>query len=54
MDLPAGMLETILEYRAYARAKQQYDARGRTAHDSPLTDLVVEIDFAIVTADRHV
>jgi hypothetical protein len=51
--LPAGFLETILDYRAYARAKAAYDARGQRTHEPPLTDLVLEHDFALVQERRH-
>jgi hypothetical protein len=53
LQLPAGLLETILEFRAYGRAKAIYDARGQRTHDPPLTDLVVEHDFAIVNERRR-
>jgi len=52
LQLPAGFLETILEYRAYSRAKASYDARGRHASDPPIMDLVVEHDFALVQDRR--
>lgn len=50
--LPAGFLETILEFRAYARAKAAYDARGQKTYEPPLTDLVLEHDFALVQERR--
>jgi hypothetical protein len=52
LSLPAGFLETILEYRAYARAKATYDAKGQR-HDPPLTELVIEHDFALVQERRR-
>jgi len=44
--LPAGMLETILDYRAYAAAKADYD-RDETVrpHESALRQLVRLIEF---------
>lgn len=45
--LPVGFLEQIMEYRQYAQTKAAYD-RARTQSeipDTPLTDLVREIDF---------
>ena len=48
LNLPAGFMETIIEYRTYSRAKAAYDARGHSRHDPPLTDLVIEHDFQIV------
>jgi len=50
--LPAGFLETILEYRAYAYAKAAYDAKGQR-NDPPLTDMVTEHDFALVRERRR-
>lgn len=50
--LPVGFIETILEYRAYHHAKARYDARGQRAGDSPMTDLVIEHDFALMQERR--
>jgi hypothetical protein len=52
-NLPVGFMETILDYRAYARAKATYDARGQTSHDPPLMDLVMEHDFFLVNEARR-
>ena len=52
LSLPVGFIETILDYRAYSHAKARYDAHGRTKHDPPMTDLVVEHDFALVQERR--
>jgi len=47
--VPAGLLETIIEYRAYARTKAVFDAQGQTtAPDTPLMVLVKEITFELV------
>jgi hypothetical protein len=51
-NLPAGFLETILDDRAYARAKATYDAKGQR-YEPPLTDLVTEHDFALVQERRR-
>ncbi len=49
LRLPAGTLETIIEYRQYARAKAAYDARGRLpADETPLEALVKDHAFALV------
>lgn len=53
--VPAGLLEDIVELRAYARAKQAYDAaetaeaRDRLVQTSALADLVEDIEFTIQT-----
>ncbi|HKY90105.1 MAG TPA: hypothetical protein VJM11_03660 [Nevskiaceae bacterium] len=49
--LPVDLLETILAFRAYARAKAAYDREGlppnaRPAH--PLADVVQRLAFALV------
>lgn len=53
LDSPAGWIETILDYRLYGRAKAAYDARGQKRHDPPLTDLVTEHAFTLVTESRR-
>jgi hypothetical protein len=45
---PAGLLETIIAYRAYARAKGVYDRRGQSRPTVPLLDVVTAIDFDLV------
>lgn len=53
LQAPVGFLEEIIESRAYARAKDLYD-HARSAKDlpqSPLIDLVKEIEFALVQAE---
>jgi hypothetical protein len=50
LTLPAGFIETILEYRAYSRAKAAYDRRAGGSDDSPFTDLVIEHDFQLFQA----
>jgi len=50
LSLPAGFLETIIDYRNYAWAKAQYDAKGQRT--SELTDLVIEHDFMLVQEGR--
>jgi len=46
-------METIIDYRAYGRAKAAYDARGRRTYEPPLTDVVLENDFALVQEGRR-
>jgi len=50
--LPYGLITEILQCLAYARAKAAYDARGQKTHEPPLTDLVIEHDFALVRERR--
>lgn len=52
MRAPAGLLETIIEFRQYARAKAAYDAQGMDPAASPLMTLVRDHDFAIVRETR--
>jgi hypothetical protein len=51
---PAGLLETIVEMRGYARAKARYE-NARTQSEvgrDRLTQLVKRIDFEIADEDR--
>lgn len=43
--LPVGLLETMLEYRAYARAKQVYDQNPKAT--GGIVDLVKVIEFEL-------
>ncbi len=48
---PAGLLERIVEFRAFARAKQMYEQANTPEQqaalpDDPMIDLVRELDFA--------
>jgi len=52
LRLPAGLLEDMIELRAYKRAKDLYDAADTAAKQqalpaSPLIDLVREVDFSL-------
>lgn len=49
--VPAGMLETIMLYRAYGRAKAAYDHRGKTRYEAPMTEEVMANDFALVAEE---
>jgi len=50
---PCDLLETILEFRAYAQAKHVVEnAKSRTdIPQTPLTQLVQEIEFEIAAED---
>lgn len=48
LEAPAGLLETIIEYRAYRQAKAAFETSPKTAGDSPLVQLAKEITFDLV------
>ena len=53
--MEAGLLETIIEFRAFAAAKQAVD-QARSAKDipqTPMTALVQEIEFEIADKEIH-
>jgi hypothetical protein len=47
MTAPSDLLETIIQFRAYAQAKNMYDTAKskRDIPQSPMIDLVRAIDF---------
>lgn len=51
---PVGLLETILEYRAFAAAKAIVDAADRLEDipQTPMTTLVQEVEFALAKQRR--
>jgi hypothetical protein len=55
--LPAGFLETIIEYRAYARAKAMVDAADtadarKRLPSSPLIGMAQEFDMRLAEEDH--
>lgn len=54
MTVPVGWFEEIIEARAYARAKQQYDTAKSKSDlpDTPMVQLVAAIEFTLAQAAR--
>lgn len=55
LTAPAGLLEEIILYRSFQRAKDVYD-NAKTKADVPRTPMVqrvMEVEFAIVNEDRQ-
>ena len=46
---PVGLLETIVEFRAYASAKHAYDTASdaKSVPQTPMVQLVKEIEFGL-------
>lgn len=51
LKMPAGFMERVIEYRAYAGTKAQYDHASNPKAESPMLSLVKEIDFEIAQED---
>lgn len=52
-DAPCGLLEDIIEARAFAAAKQVVDSTADAKHlpDSPMVALVQQIEFAVAAEE---